>query len=67
MEVLHERLHRGVVGALLLEVRHLNIESDWQEIEDVLLVEVAVLLHLLQQVELLGDQRMVLHVIYHLS
>lgn len=55
LKVLHERLHRSVVGALLLEVRHLNVESDRQEIEDVLLVEVTKLLHRVQQIELLGD------------
>ena len=66
LKVLDEWLHRRVVGALFLDVRHLNVEGHGQEVEHVLLVEVAVLLHRVQQIELLRQQVMVFHVIYYL-
>ncbi len=66
LEILDEGQHRRVVRGLLPDVRHLHIECHWRVVEHILLLEVAVLLHNLEQVTLLCDQVVVLQMVHHL-
>lgn len=63
IEVLEEGLHALVVGSFLVDVWHLDVESNGNEIKDIFFLDLAKFLHLNQKIVFFCEEVVVFNVV----